>query len=93
MRPIALILALLAGCATTEDRVAAWVGEPITQYIEAMRKPESYATKINWQEQKYTLRSGNWVFVSPYAEDCLIHWEVDRRGIIVNYRLAGGHCW
>jgi hypothetical protein len=89
---IAIFALLLAGCATTEDYVATWVGEPITDFIEAMHRPDTYASKTGWKEQRYTLRNGNWVYVSPYGDGCLIDWEVDKRGVIVGYRMDGPKC-
>ena len=85
-------LALLAGCATAEDHAQDWVGEPISDLIEAKHKPDSYASKSGWKEQKYDLKNGHWVYVSPSNEGCIIHWEVDKRGVIVGVRTEGNQC-
>ena len=96
MRNIALlsVVALfLAACVTTvEDFAQSWVGEPVSDLIEAKHKPDSYAAKIGWKEQRYDLRNGNWVYVSPSKEGCLVHWEVNPRGIIVGYHTEGNLC-
>lgn len=96
LRPLIVLFAagyVLAACTTLEDRVAEWVGEPVTDYIEAMYKPDTYASKTGWKDQRYDLRNGNWVLVAPRGEGCLVHYEVDQRGVIVNYRLDGAQCW
>lgn len=84
--------ALLAGCATAEDHAQGWVGEPISDLIEAKRKPDSYASRSGWKEQKYDLKNGRWVYVSPSKEGCIIHWEIDKRGVIVDFRAEGSEC-
>lgn len=85
-------IALLAACATAEDRAQDWVGEPISDLIEAKQKPDSYASKSGWKEQKYDTKNGHWVYVSPSNEGCIIHWEVDKRGVIVGFRTEGNQC-
>jgi hypothetical protein len=89
---ILFALGLLAGCATTEDFAHGWVGEPIVDFLDAMHRPDTYASRTGWKEQKYQLKNGNWVYVSPNKEGCLVHWEVDKRGVIVGYRLEGAKC-
>jgi hypothetical protein len=83
---------LIAGCAGTEDYAQNWVGEPIADLIEAKHKPDSYASKSGWKEQRYDLKEGHWVYVSPSREGCIIHWEVDKRGVIVGFRTEGAQC-
>lgn len=90
---LAAALLVLTGCATTtEDFAQGWVGEPIADLVEAKKKPDSYAQQSGWKEQRYDLKNGNWVYVSPSKEGCIIHWEVDPRGVIVGFRTEGGEC-
>ncbi len=90
--PFLTCITLLAACATAEDRAHDWIGEPISDLIEAKQNPDSYASKSGWKEQKYDLKNGHWVYVSPSNEGCIIHWEVDKRGVIVGFRSEGNQC-
>jgi hypothetical protein len=64
-RLLSLLIAatLLTACATAEDHAEEWVGEPIADLIEAKHKPDSYASKSGWKEQRYDVKNGHWVYV------------------------------
>ena len=56
------------------------------------RHPNSYAARINWQYQSYTLGNGHWVYVSPDRPNCEIHFEINSKDVIVGYTPVGTGC-
>lgn len=68
------------------------IGSPIDSLIAAKRRPGSFASRTGWKEQKYKLENGNWVYVSPEREGCIVHWEVNPQDFIVGYRTEGDRC-
>src|SRR6185369_14658762 len=92
-RVILIILTLLlqVACGTIpkmEDYTKSGMGRPVDGLKASMARPSSYASRIGWQEKTYDLPNGNWVLVEPEPR-CMIHWEVNRQGIIVGYRTEG----
>lgn len=87
---------ILGGCfrniATLDEYTQHWIGRPIAEMKENVSRPESYASRIGWEETTYKLANGNWVYVEPDSKNCFIHWEVNTRGIIIGYRLEGNGC-
>ena len=53
---------------------------------------DTYASKTNWEETTYPLAKGYFIFVEPFNEDCLIHWKINPRGIILSYFPEGNGC-
>lgn len=97
-RGISIVLLLIPlGCMSQirpfEEYAGGWVGKSVDRLIEASRRPQSYASRTGWQEKRYELGNGNWVYVSPEREGCIVHWEVSRQGTIVGYRTEGGRCY
>lgn len=68
------------------------IGRPVGILIATKQRPGSYASRAGWKDKQYQLESGNWVYVSPEREGCIVHWEVNPQGIIVGYRTEGGRC-
>ena len=68
------------------------VGQSIDGLLEAVRRPGSYVARTGSHIQQYRLENGNSVYVEPIQEGCLIYWEVNSSGTIVNYRVEGDHC-
>lgn len=66
-----------------------WMGRPIEEKKKPTLRKESYASRIGWKEKTYKLENGNWVYVEPDSKNCVIHWEVDPKGIIVGYKFEG----
>jgi len=93
---ILLLLAVLVGCMSQirpfSEYADGWLGKPITDLVDAKARPGSYASRTGWQERKYALPNGNWVYVSPEREGCVMHWEVTSNGSIVGYRTEGNRC-
>lgn len=75
-----------------EEYVAGWIGKPLAELTVAMQRPGSFASRTGWKEEQYKLPNGNLVYVSPERSDCLIHWEISSRNIIIGYRTEGTHC-
>jgi len=91
-----LLMALLCnGCSipTLNQYIEENMGSPISEKIQRMSRPNSYATSIGWKEKTYKLSNGNWVYVEPDRPGCFIHWEVNPKGIIVGYKLEGSRCY
>ena len=57
-----------------------------------MDMPESYPSRIGWNNIEYNLQNGNTLFIEPGRPDCYIHWEVDPKGIIIGYLPVGQGC-
>lgn len=68
------------------------IGKPVAKVIALDQRPDSYASDIGWTEKRYELGDGNWVYVSPGAPQCEIHFEVNPQGIVVGFRLLGSRC-
>jgi hypothetical protein len=77
--------------ALKEDAGSA-VGLDVAAVRAVVRHPNSYATRIGWQEQTYTLPNGHWVYVEPDRPHCEIHYEVNGEDIIVAYTPVGRGC-
>ena len=69
-----------------------WIARPLSELKQAMKSPDSYASKIGWKETTYQLANGNSVYIEPLSEDCSIHWETSPRGTIIRYRAVGSGC-
>jgi len=85
------------GCASQippfNEYAARWIGEPVDRLIKLSERKDSYASSIQWQDKRYELGNGNWVYVSPERRDCIVHWEVNSSRIIVGYRTEGDRCF
>ena len=68
------------------------IGTRIEVLKEAINKKGSYASRAGWKEQAYPLENGNWVYVFPDSEDCIVHAEVNPEGIIIGFKTEGQHC-
>ena len=90
-----LPLFLLCGCASqisVEDRSRNWIARPLSELKAEMNNPNSYASKIGWNEKTYPLANGNMVYIEPVGDNCSIHWEVNQGGLIINYTAKGHSC-
>lgn len=91
-----ILLSISFGCMSQITPFAEYtknaIDSPIDNLIAAKQRPGSYASRIGWKDRRYELENGNWVYVSPEREGCIIHWEVNPQGIIVGYRTEGGRC-
>lgn len=75
-----------------EEHANEWLARPVSELKEDMKRPDSYASKIKWEEKTYPLSNGYYVFVEPIAEGCSIHWDVNNRDRIIGYRTVGNEC-
>ena len=93
---ILVLLTALVGCMSQirpfQEYADGWVGKPIAALMAAKAQPGSYASRSGWQENKYSLANGNWVYVSPEREGCIMHWEVNSKGTIITYHAEGNRC-
>jgi hypothetical protein len=89
-------LTALAACATPAQEIStdakSWVGRPFVDYQAQMKKTSSYANRTGWKEQSSTLPNGNLDYVAPINGYCVVHWEIDKAGTIVGYKLEGEGC-
>jgi hypothetical protein len=97
MKNLLVILAIAcASCASHKQTVRSYaehsVGQPFAQYKAELGKPTSYANRSGSKERRYVLPNGNWVHEAPMNLFCTIHWEMDKAGTIVGYRLEGEGC-
>lgn len=86
---------LLCGCASQislEDHSRYWIARPLSELKQEMKSPDSYASKIGWEETTYPLASGNFVYVEPVRADCAVHWEINKGNIIIGYQAKGKDC-
>ncbi|HAK89388.1 MAG: hypothetical protein A2X55_10750 [Nitrospirae bacterium GWB2_47_37] len=90
-----LFIVFLYGCSSgisMKEHVNDWMSRPVSELKQAMKSPDSYASKIGWKETTYPLAGGNSVYVEPFSENCSIHWEITPRGTIIRYRAVGKGC-
>jgi hypothetical protein len=98
--PVSRLLLLTAGleaCSFSQIPTLKEYGEGlIGQNVSVIRglteSPNSYATRIGWQEKTYPLPNGYWVYVQPDRPNCEIHFEVNGEDIIVGYTPVGRGC-
>ena len=91
------VVFLLFGCLISqiesfEKANSSWIGHSIEEIREINKRPGSYAFRIGWKETTYQLNNGHWVYVEPVRKDCIIHWEINRDNIIVDYTIEGDGC-
>ncbi|HMK55507.1 MAG TPA: hypothetical protein VK448_02590 [Dissulfurispiraceae bacterium] len=94
-RHLLFLTVMLAACAhqaSVEEISNEWISRPIDELRQQMKNPNSYASKIGWQEKTYPLANGYYAFVEPVSEDCYIYWRVNQRDIIVDARSEGKGC-
>ncbi len=86
---LALLLSLL-GCTSMEKKVdehsSSWISRPLSELKQAMKSPDSYASKIDWDETTYPLANGYFIFVEPFSRECFIEWKINQRNIIMDLR-------
>jgi len=75
-----------------KDYAKNWIARPLSELKQAMKSPDSYASKIGWKETTYPLANGNSVYIEPLSENCSIEWEISPRGTIIRYRAEGSGC-
>lgn len=94
--PLVLLCSLLAGCISQIPGLREWADQRIGQTVAEQQRldaePESYASRIGWKTRTYDLPNGNWVYVSPDRDNCEVHFEVDKAGIMIAYQLVGEGC-
>lgn len=80
------VAALLAGCVAErsfKSDIASWVGAPIAQWRWHKGEPA----------RTFVRENGDTVFVYPVkAQDCTIHWNVNRNQLITGYEIVGPEC-
>lgn len=93
---LAVILLSIIGCTSKEAKVNAhmtsWISRPLSELKIAMKSPDSYASKVDWDETTYQLANGYYIFVEPFSKDCFIHWKINPRDIIIGYFVKGVGC-
>jgi hypothetical protein len=90
-----VLVVLLCGCGArlyVEEHGNQWISRPLSELQQEMSSPESYASKIQWQEKTYPLANGYYMFVEPLSPDCFMHWDINPRDKIVGYRAVGSGC-
>ena len=90
------LLVVSFGCASQirpfNEYVNGWVGKPISDLVVAKQRPGSFASRIGWKDRRYVLENGNWIYVSPEREGCIVHWEINTKDIIVGCKVEGSRC-
>jgi hypothetical protein len=97
IKSLLLLTAGIGACSssqiqTLDEYGKACVGLNIAVVRDLTRGPNSYATRVGWEEKSYALANGHLVYVQPDRPNCEIHFEVDSEGIIVGYTPMGTGC-
>jgi len=94
---VALMTVMATACVSQIPPVKEWaneaIGSSINLLLESARHPGSYVSRSGGHIRQYPLENGNTAYVEPVREGCLIHWEVNLRGIIIGYRTEGDRCF
>ena len=77
---------------TLKEYAEGLIGQNVAVIQALTEGPNSYATRIGWQEKTYTLANGHWVYVQPDRPNCDIHFEVSGEDVIVGYTPVGTGC-
>jgi hypothetical protein len=90
------VLVAITGCTTMEKRIDdygnSWISRPLSELRDEMKKPDSYASKINWDENTFDLAKGYYLFIQPFSENCYIYWKINPQNRIVGYFPKGQGC-
>lgn len=90
------ILAALTGCSSMEKRIDdygnSWISRPLSELKQEMKRPDSYASKIDWDENTFPLANGYYIFIEPFSRDCFIHWKINPQDRIIGYFPKGQGC-
>lgn len=92
---IAGLLMLSGGCSqipALDDYASSHVGQNVALVRAQVAAPQSYASRVGWQEKTYGLANGHRVYVEPDRRNCEIHYEVNGEDIIVGYTAVGAGC-
>ncbi len=97
IKGLLLLTVGLGGCSlsqipTLKDYGDAAIGLNISVVRDLVEGPNSYGTRVGWQEKTYPLPNGHWVYVEPDRPNCEIHYEVNGEDIIVGYTPVGSAC-
>jgi hypothetical protein len=97
IKSLLLLTAGIGACSssqiqTLDEYGKACVGLNISVVRELTKGPNSYATRVGWEEKTYALANGHLVYVQPDRPNCEIHFEVNGEGIIVGYTPLGTGC-
>jgi hypothetical protein len=97
IKPLLLLTAGIGACSvsqipTLDEYGKACIGLNISVIRELTVGPNSYATRVGWEEKTYALANGHLVYVQPDRPNCEIHFEVNSEGIIVGYTPMGTGC-
>ena len=98
MKVLCLLVFFIAihGCTSMERRIDdygnSWVSRPLAELKQEMKKPDSYASKINWDENTFDLAKGYYLFIQPFSENCYIYWKINPKNTIVGYFPKGKGC-
>jgi hypothetical protein len=97
IRPLLLLTAGIGACSysqipTLDEYGKACIGLNISVIRELTVGPNSYATRVGWEEKTYALANGHLVYVQPDRPNCEIHFEVNSEDIVVGYTPMGTGC-
>ena len=91
------LLIFINGCASqivaVKDFASGWVGRPMQDLKKIASHPGAYPSNLRVEERVYSLENGNMVYVIPIRDACFVHFEVDRKGIIIGYKTEGDRCY
>ena len=97
IKRLLLLTVGIAACSSSQIQPLKAYGESaiglnIAVIRDLTEGPNSYATRVGWQEKTYSLPNGRWVYVQPDRPNCEIHFEVNGADIIVGYTPVGTGC-
>jgi len=86
------LVACVSQIPTLKDWADALVGKNVADLRALSAAPGSYSSRTGWQQRRYNLGNGNWVYVQPDRPDCEIHFEINSEDMIVGYTPVGTGC-
>ena len=97
IKRLLLVTAGIAACSasqipTLKEYGDSAIGLNVSIVRTLVEGPNSYASRVGWQEKTYLLPNGHWVYVEPDRPNCEIHYEVNGEDIIVGYTPMGTGC-
>lgn len=85
-----------AACSSQIPTIKEWseplLGRKVSELRALEAPPGSFASRTGWQEKRYHLGNGNWVYVHPDRPNCEIHFEINSEDVIVGYTPIGSGC-
>lgn len=93
MRNVLILFSILfAGCVSQVVPVHDYATAKIGAHVDEIKNMEKYGASYQdwgWRNKMQTSSDGKLEYVTMASKSCWVYWELDDKGVIVNYRTEG----